>query len=121
MNLTIHIMEAAMYKCPFDFLWGVSCPGCGMTRAFLALLLQRDIRAAFYYHPLFPVVIIAAVLLAVHFTGLHRFGRKAKNILLSVFCILFVIVYVLRLIFCPELISIHPSRGLIFRLLSRLS
>ncbi len=121
MNLTIHIMEAAMYKCPFDFLWGVSCPGCGMTRAFLALLLQRDIRAAFYYHPLFPAVIIAAVLLAVHFTGLHRFGRKTKNILLSVFCVLFLIVYVLRLIFCPELISIRPSRGLIFSLLSRLS
>lgn len=44
------------YRCPFLFLWGIPCPGCGMTRAFLALL-HLDFAAAFYYHPLFPVVI----------------------------------------------------------------
>lgn len=45
------------YRCPFLFLWGIPCPGCGMTRAFLALL-HLDFAAAFYYHPLFPVVIL---------------------------------------------------------------
>ena len=38
--------------CPFRFFFGISCPGCGMTRALLAAL-RLDFAAAFSYHPLF--------------------------------------------------------------------
>lgn len=45
--------------CPFRFLFGVSCPGCGMTRAWLAFL-TGDVGRAFAMNPLFwaPVVAI---------------------------------------------------------------
>lgn len=43
--------------CPFRFFFGISCPGCGMTRALLAAL-RLDFAAAFSYH---PVVFPAAV------------------------------------------------------------
>jgi hypothetical protein len=38
--------------CPIRFATGISCPGCGMTRAVLSAL-RLDFNAAFYYHPLF--------------------------------------------------------------------
>ena len=45
--------------CPIKFATGISCPGCGMTRAWLsALSLRFDLALA--YHPLFwllPLVI----------------------------------------------------------------
>lgn len=107
-----------MYRCPFDFLWGISCPGCGMTRALSALLIEHDLQRAFYFHPLFPLVPLAAVLLFVHFSSLHRFHKKTVTRLLASFCVLFVTVYLLRLFLCPELISFHPTQGAFFRLFS---
>lgn len=51
------------FKCPFVLLFDVSCPACGMCRAWMSFLTM-DIDAAFSYHPLFflgPVVVLVAV------------------------------------------------------------
>ncbi len=37
-------------KCPWRMLLGIQCPGCGLTRAFVALA-QGDLRAAWTFHP----------------------------------------------------------------------
>ena len=37
--------------CPVAGTFGVPCPGCGLTRATLALL-RGDVRAALHFHPL---------------------------------------------------------------------
>ena len=49
--------------CPIKFFTGISCGGCGMTRA-LAALVSLRIRDAFYYHPLVLVPPIYCVLYA---------------------------------------------------------
>ncbi|MBQ3537445.1 MAG: DUF2752 domain-containing protein [Clostridia bacterium] len=41
-------------SCPINKFTGLLCPGCGNTRAAMALL-RLDIAAAFSYNPLFPV------------------------------------------------------------------
>jgi hypothetical protein len=41
--------------CPTAFFFGVPCPGCGLTRATLALL-HGDVHAALGFHPLVPVL-----------------------------------------------------------------
>ena len=38
--------------CPIKFLTGISCGGCGMTRAWLSVA-ALDIKGAFYYHRLY--------------------------------------------------------------------
>lgn len=47
---------ALFYKfgisCVFQSIFGVCCPGCGMTRALLAAL-RLDLSVAFSYHPMF--------------------------------------------------------------------
>ena len=42
------------YRCPVKIIWDLDCPGCGLTRACLSAL-KFDFRAAFEYHPLFPL------------------------------------------------------------------
>lgn len=40
----------ALYPCPFHTITGIECPGCGMTRACIALA-RGDIGNAFQYNP----------------------------------------------------------------------
>lgn len=44
-------MSLGFPLCPMAASLGVPCPGCGLTRATLALL-RGDIRAALHFHPL---------------------------------------------------------------------
>ena len=41
----------ALWPCPFHSITGIECPGCGMTRACIALG-RGDIGNALHYHPL---------------------------------------------------------------------
>ena len=46
--------------CPFRNFTGIPCPGCGMSRAWFAML-RLDVAAAFRYHPMFwsvPVLML---------------------------------------------------------------
>ena len=42
------------YRCPARTIFNMDCPGCGLTRACLSAL-RFDFKAAFEYHPLFPL------------------------------------------------------------------
>ena len=44
----VFVLILLLYHCPFSYLFGLSCPGCGMTRAFFSLL-QLRFAEAFYY------------------------------------------------------------------------
>ena len=55
-------MESIGITCPIKFITGISCAGCGMSRAWMAFL-QLDIAKAFAYHPLFWLVPIAVIVL----------------------------------------------------------
>ncbi len=58
--------------CPYRNIFGVACPGCGMSRA-TAHLLNGDVQAALTYHPLVPLVVAQAVVGAVAWFG-HKKG-----------------------------------------------
>ena len=50
--------------CPSRLLFGVNCPGCGMTRSVL-LTLGGDLRGALMVNPAGPFLVVALILLAV--------------------------------------------------------
>jgi hypothetical protein len=62
--------------CPVYALFGVCCPGCGMTRAVLACL-RLDWKAAFLWH---PMVFFLPVLLLWFWRDGRVFRQKALNI-----------------------------------------
>ena len=97
--------------CPFRFFLGISCPGCGMTRAILAAL-HLDFSPAFAYHPLF--FLMPFFLLAYY---LDPWIDWSRHILLLTFTVLlFIVVYLIRLLSLHDPIIIwHPEDGIFFR------
>ena len=54
--------------CPIKFLTGISCAGCGMTRAYIAVF-HLDLKSAVYFHPLFwipPIYLLYYVFIKCH-------------------------------------------------------
>ena len=100
--------------CPIKYLLGISCPGCGMTRACLSAL-RLDLRAAFYYHPLWVLLLPFAVAYALLW---WRQKRLALRVLLGCAIALMLTVWVWR-IFAHQgdVVVIAPQNGLIGRAL----
>ena len=96
--------------CPFRFLGGFSCFGCGMSRAAEALL-HFDFSGAFQMHPLIYIMPVAVVL----FLLKNKLPEKLKNILIAVFCIAFAVVYFVRLFSGSEVVYIDFKSGFIYR------
>lgn len=56
------IISLDLIGCPFRLLTSIPCPGCGMTRAFIALA-SLDIKQAFSYNP-FSLPLFAGIVLS---------------------------------------------------------
>ncbi len=99
--------------CPIKFLTGVSCPGCGMTRAWLALL-RLDFFSALAFHPLFwlPPLALGMYLFQ------DRLPRAVVRYAPAVVCGAFFAVYFIRLLggLAPEIVVCSPAEGLFCRL-----
>lgn len=102
--------------CPILFLTGISCAGCGMSRAWFCML-RLDIAKAFQYHPLFWLLPI----MAIAFFCWNKIPKKIQTLLLTAMIFLFLAVYICRLL-NPEdtIVVFQPENGLIFSLISKL-
>lgn len=103
------------YRCPIKYLSGISCPGCGMTRALFACLRFR-FADALRYHPLIVLLPAAAAVCCLELTGIHHFAKRTRNIMLWSVSALFVAVYIIRLCAGSEIVTAHPSAGLAARI-----
>lgn len=83
--------------CVFRLMTGVPCPGCGMTRAWLAAL-RLDFAAAFAYHPLFWAVPIAFVLAFVREETASGKVKRGIDIVVATLCVLVIAVWIVRLV-----------------------
>lgn len=108
-----------LYHCPFRYFFGVSCPGCGMTRALLAAV-RSDFETAFSYHPLFPLLIPAALWIGLRAHGLLRMSSRKETAYILAFAGAFILVYVVRLLSGDPVIAPEPESGLLLRILSGL-
>ena len=123
-NFVVLLAIAAFYgvlhllgiTCPIRFFTGISCPGCGMTRAWLSLL-RGDYHQAFDYHPLFilPLIFVICYLFRSHLSV------KMKNVLLYSGIGLFLIVYMIRM-FDPKdrIVVFQPENGILIKTVLRL-
>ena len=104
-------------SCPLDYFFGLSCPGCGMTRAVMAAL-RFDFVAAFSFHPLWILLLPTAGLLLLFYIKKQQRGFYA---VLWGFVTLMLIVYVYRLFFLRgDVVAFVPTDGWIARQIRRL-
>lgn len=104
-------IESIGITCPIKFLTGISCAGCGMSRAYVSLL-KGDIAMAFHYHPLFMLPL--ALLLSLIFR--NRMNEKLFKIIISIYATLFVSVYVLRLLdTSDDIVVCAINNGVIYK------
>ena len=95
--------------CPIKWLTGISCAGCGMTRAWFSAL-RLDFKAAFYYHPLFFTVPFA---LAVIFFK-EKIPKWLRYSFYTALVIAFTAVYIYRMLSgCGDVVVFRPTEGFI--------
>jgi hypothetical protein len=102
--------------CPIRFVTGISCPGCGMTRAVLSVL-HFNFKDAFYYHPLF--------FLAPVMYGLFLFDAFIKpsisKAIWSIIILLFLLTYAFRVFIVPsDVVTIDISKGIMLKLIHKI-
>ncbi len=87
-----------VWKCPVQLFLGIPCPGCGVSRAYLACL-RLDFREAFRLHPLFFTVAPTVLYAAHRRVLLRRFPipRKAEYLTGGLLILAFFVVYIIRL------------------------
>ena len=107
-------IESIGITCPIKFLTGISCAGCGMSRAFLAAL-RLDFVSAFHFHPLFWLV-IPTVLLFI-FKNKIPFFKICFILIVTIF----IITYLIRM-FQPNdnIVVFEPQAGFIYRVIHKL-
>jgi len=86
----ILILYVTGIGCPIRFLFGVCCPGCGLTRAYVSLL-HMDLYSAFIYHPLF---ILPPIIFAIYISNVDN---NIKNFVMVASVILFLVLYLFRI------------------------
>ena len=112
LTLVIVVLQLVGITCPIKHILGISCPGCGMTRAYIsAMTLQFD--KAFYYHPLWPFVPVFGVLYFLTRKDKH----KSRVILFISTIVVMLSVWGVRMAFGPsEIVRFEPKESAIFKL-----
>lgn len=95
--------------CPIRYVTGISCAGCGMTRAWL-YLLRGDLQGAFVAHPLWWLVLPALLWI---WRG-RRLPRRAYWAGIWLIAGAFLVVYLWRML-CGDgsIVYFRPMDGLI--------
>ena len=115
--IVVAIMYLTGIGCPIKYVTGVSCAGCGMTRAFMSLL-RGQLKLAFYYHPL----VYLMPFIVVYFFVKDKLPGRIRKMLVFTICMAFVIVYIYRLIDPSDLVVVfNPGDGLVGKLIKKVS
>ena len=78
----------AVPDCIFETVTGIYCPGCGGTRAFIALCRGHIIRS-FIYHPFVPYFFVVYIIFMVRMFLMKHYhigNVKGRRVLLSIYC-----------------------------------
>lgn len=114
--VTYTVFYMAGIGCPIKFLTGISCAGCGMTRAYLSIL-RLDFASAFHYHPLWPLAPFLLALVIFH----NRIAPRLRNTLFVLFITAFLAVYICRLFSANNtIVTVDTEHGFIVQLIKSL-
>jgi hypothetical protein len=95
--LFISWLQDHLLPCPFKYLTGIDCPGCGFQRSVLALL-KGDVHQSFLlYPPTIPLLITAAWWLADSLFKLDNQKGMVKKTLFVVAALIITVSYTVKM------------------------
>lgn len=103
------VLNLLNISCPIKAITGVSCAGCGMTRAFISIL-KGNINEALMYHPLFWMVPIFVLI----YIYRDKIPSKIFKILMAIFIIAFIVCYIIRMLNPNDLVVVCDLKQSIF-------
>lgn len=88
-----------VYRCPVKLFFGIDCPGCGLSRAFLSSL-SFDFVSAFNYHPLFALFELeSAYFVLGYIIPFFRFLRTRMEVCIFIFSLFsLIVVWIFKLL-----------------------
>ena len=101
--------------CPFRYLFGFSCAGCGMTRA-LRAILTGDFPLAFEMNPMIYLLPVVAVIYILR----KRIPRKVITALIYIGIATATIIYLIRLFSDNEVVYVAPETGIIYKIIKHI-
>ena len=107
------LVVLGFYRCPLRMIFGIPCPLCGITRAFLSLCTGHFAQS-FYYHPLWPVVIIIAVVFVLSRKDIIHLSSKQIKIGEIIIGVLLIACFIIRHIMHSPVVAIHFDESLIY-------
>ena len=97
------------YKCPFQFMTGLPCPGCNMKTS-LYYLLHFKFSLSLYYHALLIPTIVVFIWIVFN----HKNQEQTKKLLI-IWAILMIIYYIYRmLVYFPNSPMMYSKENLIY-------
>lgn len=120
--ITLLIIILAFKKlliCPFEYIIGIPCPLCGITRSILCLF-ELDFKGAFYYHALWPLVVTLVPLYIVLKIEDIKINKKLENTICILVGIIFIAYFILRHINNSPIVEIDFYDSLIYKIYSLL-
>lgn len=79
----IGVLIVCIFGCPIYEIFGVCCPCCGVTRAWLCFL-RGNVAEAFRYHALFPLLPLLGILYILNDRIPRRWKPMANSVLIAV-------------------------------------
>ena len=111
------LMWAFNIPCPIKHLTGLSCAGCGMSRAYFSAL-TLDLESAFSYHPLWIILPFSLIAIAI-LSG----KKKARAVNTVFYCTLglFIIVWIIRLLIKDATVAPDLENSILGEIIKKLN
>ena len=100
--LFVTIFIIIRFGCIFYRLFGLVCPCCGVTRAWLNFL-KFDLKTAIYYHALFPLIPVYLFVFVHYNLNFMRKMKKISKVFLYTFGIILLLYNIYRLFFAENI------------------
>ena len=104
-----------LYRCPIKYIFGMSCPICGLTRA-LACALKLNFKGAFHYYLFWPLIIIGLVLHILYEYKKININKKLMFGFLYSFCAINLVYYFYRFFSGSSIVYFDFSESLLYRI-----
>jgi lipid-A-disaccharide synthase-like uncharacterized protein len=115
--LVYFLMELAGITCPILWITGISCAGCGMTRAMISLL-KGDLVSAFRFHPLFWMPFAVGIVYLMR----ERISARQIKWIRYVVAVLGGVTYLIRMMMQTDSVVVfQPECGMIVRMIRKIS